>query len=105
MNPYELLNIYVTAGDNAIKQAWMTKMREAHPDKGGSHAAAVELNMAYELIATSEARRKRRMNFETEGKRECGECGGAGYAYQSRRAKAQAAPKVTCSCCHGEGMR
>lgn len=43
---HEILGVPATAGPQEIKAAWRRLIGQAHPDQGGSQAAAAELNAA-----------------------------------------------------------
>jgi hypothetical protein len=45
---WELLGIPAESSNDAIRDAYRNKMKLAHPDAGGSTAAAAELNAAYQ---------------------------------------------------------
>jgi DnaJ-domain-containing protein 1 len=46
---FAVLYLPLTASTQEIKQAYRRQALQAHPDHGGSHAAMVILNRAYEL--------------------------------------------------------
>ncbi len=50
---FEILNLRPPATRDDIRRAYRTQARVAHPDRGGSHAAMVRLNAAYELALAS----------------------------------------------------
>jgi tetratricopeptide (TPR) repeat protein len=50
---YQLLRLRPPATRNDIKRAYRAQAQVAHPDHGGSHAAMVALNAAYELALAS----------------------------------------------------
>lgn len=45
---WQILGVTSTASPDQIEAAWREKIRTAHPDAGGSHAAAARLNQARE---------------------------------------------------------
>lgn len=49
----EILNLRPPATREDIRRAYRTQARTVHPDHGGSHAAMVRLNAAYELALAS----------------------------------------------------
>lgn len=57
MNPYTVLDVPVDATSDAIKKAWRAKSKLNHSDVGGSDAAQVEINLAYEIL-TDPAKRQ-----------------------------------------------
>ncbi|MDH3876299.1 MAG: J domain-containing protein, partial [Desulfobacterales bacterium] len=74
VNYYELLGIEPKAGPQAIKQAYLNKVKEWHPDKNPDRTEAAEektkvLNQAYHILGDA-ARRKNydRMLRFTRGK-------------------------------------
>ncbi|MEJ1976576.1 MAG: hypothetical protein WDN49_11215 [Acetobacteraceae bacterium] len=46
----DLLGVPLNAGAPAVQAAWKQRMRTAHPDKGGSDAAAARLNQARDRL-------------------------------------------------------
>ena len=53
---YAILGVSTQATASAIKQAYRTRARVAHPDHGGSHEAMLEINEAYEILNNPLAR-------------------------------------------------
>ena len=49
-DPYDILGVSRDASFEEIRRAFRKKSKEVHPDLGGSHEAAVELNTAYAFI-------------------------------------------------------
>lgn len=49
----EILNLRPPVTRDEIRRAYRTQAQVAHPDRGGSHAAMVRLNAAYELALAS----------------------------------------------------
>lgn len=58
INVYRILNVPATATDAEIKAAYKKLSRELHPDHGGDPEAMARLNEAYNLINTTEKRKK-----------------------------------------------
>lgn len=57
MNPYEILGIHSESSQEDIDKAYRLKAKLHHPDRrGGSHEKMSEINQAYALIGTPEAR-------------------------------------------------
>ncbi len=63
MTPYETLGVPPDADTAAIKAAYRTAAKTAHPDAGGSAEAFGALTHAYELLSDWE----RRANFDATG--------------------------------------
>lgn len=62
MDVYKILGVGRLATDEEIKQAYKKLSREYHPDHGGDPAKMAELNSAYALVSTPEARKKYNMS-------------------------------------------
>lgn len=58
MDAYEILGVKRISTDSEIKTAYRRLCKVNHPDHGGSTEKMAELNKAYKLIATEEARAK-----------------------------------------------
>lgn len=56
LNCYETLGVAADATAAEIRRAFKTASRRAHPDRGGSHDAQVQVNLAYEILSDPEAR-------------------------------------------------
>lgn len=57
--PYEVLDVNEDAGDEAIKKAYLRKVREFPPEQQG--VAFQRIREAYELIASEKQRRQYRL--------------------------------------------
>lgn len=57
--PYEILGVDEDAGDEAIKKAYLRKVREFPPEQQST--AFQRIRAAYELIATDKQRRRYRL--------------------------------------------
>lgn len=55
-NCYDVLEVAISASDDEIRSAFKQASRRAHPDRGGSHDAQVEVNLAYEVLSNTETR-------------------------------------------------
>lgn len=50
MDPYEILGVERGANENEIEEAYKDRVKEAHPDLGGSSEDFIEVKEAYESI-------------------------------------------------------
>ena len=50
-SPYAVLEVPPTASDEEIREAYQFRVKEAHPDNGGSEAEFKRVQQAYEAIA------------------------------------------------------
>ena len=57
-NCYEVLGVALGASESEIRAAFKQASRRAHPDRGGSHDAQVQVNLAYEVLSNTESRTK-----------------------------------------------
>jgi hypothetical protein len=48
--PHEILGVEATATPEEVRRAWRAKIAGAHPDQGGGHAAAAEINAARDAM-------------------------------------------------------
>ncbi|GAA5031820.1 J domain-containing protein [Microbacterium fluvii] len=53
---YEVLAVAPDADDEALKRAYRLRLRQAHPDTGGDAATFIQVQRAWELVGTPEAR-------------------------------------------------
>lgn len=53
---YEVLGVAPDATDDELRRAFRTKLRETHPDTGGNAAVFVQVQRAWELVGTPDAR-------------------------------------------------
>ncbi len=54
--PYEVLNVRPTATEDELRKAYRKRLRETHPDTGGSSAEFNAVQLAWEKIGTAAAR-------------------------------------------------
>ena len=54
--PYEVLGVPRDVDDAALRRAYRRRLRETHPDAGGSAAAFTAVQRAWELVGTPSAR-------------------------------------------------
>lgn len=55
-NPYDVLGVSPTASDDALKRAYRLRLRQAHPDTGGSAAEFDAVQRAWLRVGTPSAR-------------------------------------------------
>jgi len=55
-NPYEVLGVSPTASDDELKRAYRLRLRQAHPDTGGSAAEFDAVQRAWQRVGTPSAR-------------------------------------------------
>lgn len=53
---YEILAVTATATDEELRRAYRLRLRQTHPDTGGDAALFVQVQRAWELVGTPEAR-------------------------------------------------
>ena len=53
---YDVLGVDPTADEETLRRAYRVKLRETHPDTGGDAARFVQVQRAWELVATAAAR-------------------------------------------------
>lgn len=53
---YEVLGVDPAADDDALRQAYRRRLRETHPDTGGEAALFVQVQRAWQLVGTADAR-------------------------------------------------
>lgn len=63
MTHYETLGVPRTASADEIKQAFLRKASEQHPDKGGTADGMADINRAYECLSDE----KRRADYDETG--------------------------------------
>ncbi|MFW8745281.1 DnaJ domain-containing protein, partial [Mesorhizobium japonicum] len=52
-SPYEVLRVPATATDDELRRAYRRRLRETHPDTGGSAREFDRVQRAWELIGTA----------------------------------------------------
>lgn len=55
-SPYAVLGVTAQASDAELRRAFRRRLRETHPDTGGSAALFVQVQLAWELVGTPSAR-------------------------------------------------
>lgn len=55
-SPYEVLGVLRSADEEELRRAYRLQLRRTHPDTGGDAAAFIQVQRAWELIGTPEAR-------------------------------------------------
>ena len=55
-SPYEVLGVLPTVSDDELRKAYRKRLRETHPDAGGSAIEFHAVQDAWELIGTTELR-------------------------------------------------
>ncbi|MEV8025062.1 DnaJ domain-containing protein [Microbacterium sp. NPDC080220] len=53
---YEVLGVAADASDDDLRKAYRLRLRQTHPDTGGDAAQFVQVQRAWELVGTAEAR-------------------------------------------------
>lgn len=53
---YEVLGVGTDADDEELRRAYRLRLRQTHPDTGGDAAVFIQVQRAWELVGTSEAR-------------------------------------------------
>ncbi|MCR2800189.1 MULTISPECIES: J domain-containing protein [unclassified Microbacterium] len=53
---YDVLGVDPAADDEALRKAYRLRLRQTHPDTGGDAAVFVQVQRAWELVGTSDAR-------------------------------------------------
>ncbi|WP_153009106.1 DnaJ domain-containing protein, partial [Microbacterium testaceum] len=56
VSAYEVLRVTVDVDDEALRRAYRARLRETHPDTGGDASLFVQVQRAWELVGTPEAR-------------------------------------------------
>ena len=53
---YQVLGVDPTVDEDALRRAYRLRMRQTHPDTGGEAAVFIQVQRAWELVGTPEAR-------------------------------------------------
>lgn len=53
---YEVLGVEPSADDDTLRRAFRLRLRQTHPDAGGEAAEFIDVQRAWELVGTAEAR-------------------------------------------------
>ena len=51
IDPYRVLGVQSGVSATELKQAWLRKVRQLHPDTGGDPAKFKEVTAAYEMLS------------------------------------------------------
>jgi len=65
MNPYNILDVSVTASFEEIRQRYRTLAQMHHPDKGGDEEAFKRIKLAYEILSDPVRRKQYDITGET----------------------------------------
>jgi hypothetical protein len=79
--PYDVLGVSVTASTAELRKAYRRKLRETHPDAGGSAAKFLAVQRAWELVGTAEDR----ASYDRGNPRRTSETSGTTWATPSPR--------------------
>ncbi len=99
-NYYAVLNVWATATDAQIKEAYRNACRDAHPDRGGSADVFAEIAEAYHAIKNVDLRVDLAEKFAFVGDL-CTSCSGTGA--QRKTISFTEAAFSQCSPCRGAG--
>ncbi|MGW8482595.1 DnaJ domain-containing protein [Microbacterium sp. NPDC055903] len=55
-SPYEVLGVPACADEDTLRRAYRLRLRQTHPDTGGDAAAFVQVQLAWEVIGSPQAR-------------------------------------------------
>ena len=53
---YDVLGVDPATDDEALRRAYRLRLRQTHPDTGGDAAVFIQVQRAWELVGTAEAR-------------------------------------------------
>lgn len=53
---YEVLGVAIDVDDDGLRRAYRLRLRETHPDTGGDAAVFIQVQRAWELVGTPDAR-------------------------------------------------
>jgi len=91
-SPYEVLGVDATAPHDELRKAYRRRLRETHPDAGGSAADFHAVQDAWELVGTPESRAA----YDARGLRGSGSVPPA-YAPRAPRPRADSRPQARSS--------
>ncbi len=75
-NPYDVLGVSPTASDDELRKAYRLRLRQAHPDTGGSAAAFDAVQRAWQRVGTPAAR----YDYDSGAESSSGAGGGRAWA-------------------------
>ena len=91
-SPYEVLRVASTVSNDELRKAYRRRLRETHPDAGGSAAGFHAVQAAWELVGTPESRAA----YDSRGLRSAGSPTVA-YAPRAPRPRADSRPQARSS--------
>lgn len=98
-NEYKTLGAAPVATPDEIREAYIQKMKEAHPDKGGSVERSVAISAAYNILHDIRARKAHDTALQVSGLWNlCLDCSGRGWRWKGSK-------KVVCKFCGGDGWK
>ena len=92
VSPYEVLRVASTVSNDELRKAYRRRLRETHPDAGGSAAGFHAVQAAWELVGTPESRAA----YDSRGLRATGAPPPA-YAPRAPRPRADSRPQARSS--------
>ncbi len=81
-NPYDVLGVSPTASDDELRKAYRLRLRQAHPDTGGSAAAFDAVQRAWQRVGTPAAR----YDYDSGAESSSGAGGGRAWSQHGGRA-------------------
>ena len=91
-SPYDVLRVASTVSNDELRKAYRRRLRETHPDAGGSAAGFHAVQAAWELVGTPESRAA----YDSRGLRSAGSPTVA-YAPRAPRPRADSRPQARSS--------
>lgn len=98
-NEYKVLGAPPAATADELREIYIAKMKEAHPDKGGSVEQSVAISAAYHTLHDIRARHSHDTALKVSGLWNlCVDCAGKGWRWKASK-------KVVCKFCGGSGWK